>query len=443
MGVLLQTFYWDCPKLEGREFQWWLFVASKIPALRTAGFTALWLPPACKAANIGGMSMGYDPYDYFDIGEFDQKGSTPTWFGNKADLMALIQQAHNAQMQVYADMVINHNNGGDATEVNPIDGKTRWTKFTPQSGKFPRTWECFHPSQYELWDGETFGDMPDLCHRNPFVYEQMIECARWMIEDVGFDGFRYDFVKGYGGWMVRAIQELRYLKNGRGYKPFAVGECWDQERVIDDWLDETNAWMDNPVCAFDFPLKFRLNDLCDTFGFSLRNLGAGGALVWDGPASAVTFVDNHDTDRSSPAVNDKLLAYAFILTHEGYPCVFWQDYFNRGLAKEGTPNGIAALIQAHENFAGGGTNVLYADDNLYIMRRTGFGPLKGLILVLNNRGDAWNGATVTTQWPNAELAPKAWWSNSDQSAPQPQRTDMNGSGNFWAPPRGYAVYVPQ
>jgi alpha-amylase len=50
--------------------------------------------------------------------------------------------------------------------------------------------------------------------------------------------------------------------------------------------------------------------------------------MWDRPAQAVTFVENHDLERDSPIINEKLLAYAFILTHEGYPRVFWQDYFN-------------------------------------------------------------------------------------------------------------------
>jgi alpha-amylase len=443
MGVMIQTFYWDCPKLENKEFQWWTFVAGKIPELQQVGFTALWLPPACKAANIGGMSMGYDPYDYFDLGEFDQKGSVPTWFGPRVDLAALIQQAHQSQMQVYADFVINHNNGGDGQELNPIDGQTRWTKFSPKSGKFPRTWPCFHPSRYEQWDGGTFGDMPDLCHRAPYVYQQLIECARWMIEDIGFDGFRYDFVKGYGGWMVRAIQELRYLKNNQGYKPFAVGECWDSDRVIDDWLDETNAWMDNPVSAFDFPLKYKLNDLCDTFGFSLRGLVDPDTLLWSRPVSAVTFVDNHDTERNSPAVNDKMLAYGFILTHGGYPCVYWRDYFNYGLAREGSPTGIAALVGVHEQFAGGSTNVLYLDDGLYVMQRTGAGSQKGLVFVLNNRGDAWSGATVQTAWSNTRFIPRAWWGTANPTVPQGKQTQQDGRGDFWAPPRGYVVYVPQ
>ena len=78
-----------------------------------------------------------------------------------------------------------------------------------------------------------------------------------LLEEIGFDGFRYDMVKGYGGWMVRSIQELRALRGGTSFKPYAVGECWDSDRTIGDWLDEANAWSDNPVGAFDFPLRWR------------------------------------------------------------------------------------------------------------------------------------------------------------------------------------------
>src|ERR1017187_9121661 len=259
MGVLFQAFYWNCPSEENQDGTWWNFVAGKIPELQQAGFTALWLPPASKAANLGGPSMGYDPYDYYDLGDFNQKSRTKTWFGNQAELVALINEAHTANMQVYADLVLDHNNGGDAQEPNPIDGQTRWTKFNPGSGKFPRNWEYFHPSLYETFDGMTFGDMPDLCHRNPKVYGEVISLAQWMIETIGFDGFRFDFVKGYAPWMVKAIAELRYLnKSEQGFYPFCVGECWDGERTIDDWLGTINSFMDNPVSAFDLPLHYRL-----------------------------------------------------------------------------------------------------------------------------------------------------------------------------------------
>ena len=214
MGILFQAFYWNCPQEESQDGTWWNFLAGKIPELQQAGFTALWLPPAAKAANLGGPSMGYDPYDYYDLGDFNQKGRTKTWFGNQGELVALINAAHTANMQVYADLVIDHNNGGDAQETNPIDGKTRWTKFTPASGKFPRSLPCFHPSPYETFDEMTFGDMPDLCHRNPRVYGEMIALAQWMIETIGFDGFRFDFVKGYAPWMVKVDRRAALSQQG-------------------------------------------------------------------------------------------------------------------------------------------------------------------------------------------------------------------------------------
>jgi alpha-amylase len=387
--------------------------------------------------------MGYDPYDYYDLGDIDQKGTIKTWFGSKGELRALIREAHDSGMDVYADMVINHNSGGDAEEQNPLDHHRRWTRFTPKSGKFKRDYSYFHPSLYEQWDRMTFGDMPDLCHRNPAVYTQLIEYARWLLEDIGFDGFRYDCVKGYGGWMVRAIQELRAIRNGTVFKPFGVGECWDSDRTIGDWLDETNAWSDNPAGAFDFPLRDRLKDLCDSYGFSLRDLAMGGTVMKERPTMAVTFVENHDIVRDNPIVHDKMLAYAFVLTHEGYPCVFWQDYYNWDLAKRGHRSGIEALVKVHEDHAGGATSVLYCDDNLYIMQRSGTDSQKGLVFVLNNRGEAWNGTWVQTLWSNTRFVPEAWRGRDDVHVPQEQLTQGNGWGEFYAPPRGYAVYVPQ
>jgi alpha-amylase len=440
----MQAFYWDCPRENHKAFHWWSYVSEKIPALAKVGFTSLWLPPAHKAANIFGPSMGYDPYDYYDLGEYDQKGTIPTWFGAKTDLLALIEMAHEHNMTVLADMVINHNSGADAAEVNPITGQERWTRFQPQSRKFPRNWECFHPSMYETWDEGAFGDMPDLSHRNPYVYTEILNLARWLVEEVGFDGFRYDFVKGYGANTVTAIQEYRYMRNGQLFRPYGVAEFWDNAHAIENWVDLTNFSNSNPVDAFDFPLRETLKALCDQYGFNLRSLTTADTVLRVQPQTTVTFVENHDLrDEGRPIVNDKLLAYSYILTHEGYPCIFWKDYFNYNLALEDTSNGISALVQAHEKYAGGRTDVLYVDDSLYIMQRTGYEDKPGLIYVLNNRGDAWNGTWVSTRWQNTTFFPVAWWSKTDLNRPGEQRINGNGWGQFYAPPRGFTVYAPR
>jgi len=442
MGVLLQAFYWNCPDLENQPFNWWNFVSGKIIAIKQSGFTALWLPPASKAAS--NTSMGYDLYDYYDLGDLDQKGSAKTWFGSSEELKNLIGSAHKANLQVYADLVIHQNSGADQMEVNPVDGVTRWTQFNPKSGKFPRTFLDFQPSVYETMEGLdpiNFGDMPNLCHRTPEVYTRILEYAIWMLDEIGFDGFRYDCVRGYGAWMVRAIQELRGLDNANPYTPFGVAECWDSDYTIQQWMNEANSWCDNPCAAFDFDLRSKLKDLCDSYGFSLKTLTQSGPIIYSDPALAVSFVENHDLARSNPIINDKMLAYSFILTHQGYPCVFWQDYYNYDLAQTGNNSGIDALIKLHENFAGGPTDILYCDDGLYIMQRQGYDTQPGLIYVLNNAAK-WNGATVASRWPNAKFSPMAWRGHENLDVPQDRWTDGSGNSDFWAPPRGYAVYVP-
>jgi len=444
MGVILQAFYWDCPKLENQEFNWWNYLKQNLKTIADAGFTALWLPPACKGANIGGMSMGYDPYDFYDLGDIDQKDSVKTWFGSRSELEDLVNEIHMHNMQVYADVVLNHTSGADEEEVNPLDGRSRWTKYNPGSGKFKRDWTCYHPSNFERMDDLVFEGMPDLCHRNPYVYSSIMEYARWLIEEIDVDGLRYDFVKGYGTWVITAILERYYVKKATSkFSPFGVGEYWDEDKFIASWLRATNAFTDNPVSAFDFPLRYRLKALCDQDSFDLRILCKDGTLINDGLGTqAVTFVENHDIARKDPVINDKILAYAFILTHEGYPCVFWQDYFNYNLAMAGTPNGIEALVYLHEKYAGGKTNVLLCDSDLYIMERTGSATQRGLLFVLNN-SDAWSGKNVKTQWPLKQFIPLAWNGHNTNTAPINKWSDENGACDFWAPPRGYAVYIPQ
>lgn len=162
------------------------------------------------------------------------------------------------------------------------------------------------------------------------------------------------------------------------------------------------------------------------------------------PAHAATFVDNHDMG-DDMIVNDKLMAYSFIMVHEGYPCIFWFDYYNNGLARPLSPNGIDALIQVHHKNAGGNSQILHADPDLYIMQRIGFKDEStdqpGLIYVLNNLGDKWSGTSVKTKWANQKFVPVAW-DGHDATHPDQRTTDAEGNAEFPAPPRGYCVYVP-
>lgn len=444
MAVMMQAFYWDAPIYEKQEHNWWNFISERIEALANSKVNALWLPPISKAADHRGN--GYDPYDYWDLGDYDQKGGVKTLYGNRAELEALIKKAHEHNIGLYADMVINHNSGADEQEVNPLDGQKRWTKFRPKSGIFPRDWNSFHPSRFEqvMIEGEHFADFPHLCHRNPDVYKAMFDYARFIIEELGFDGFRFDFAKGFGSWMISVLAKYRYVKDGHDFTPFVVAELWSGTEEINEWLERVNAMTDNQISCFDFPMRYKLKDVCDTPNYDLRNLTDNGSVVTQRPMHATTFVDNHDMG-DNVIVNDKMLAYSFILVHEGYPCIFWYDYYNNGLGRGGTPNGIDALIAVHHTHAGGDSQILHADPDLYIMQRAGFKSdivdQPGLIYVLNNLGDKWSGTSVKTQWQNTKFRPVAW-DGHDTAHPDERTTDAEGNAEFPAPPRGYAVYIP-
>jgi alpha-amylase len=111
------------------------------------------------------------------------------------------------------------------------------------------------------------------------------------------------------------------------------------------------------------------------------------------PYKAVTFVTNHDTDE----IYNKQLAYAYILTHEGYPTLFYKDY-EEWLDKEKMNN----LIWIHNQKATGTTSILYTDNDEYIARRNGYNGNPGLVVYINN-SSVWQERWVPTNWNNAQI----------------------------------------
>ncbi len=407
-GAILQGFYWDVP------YDWYQTVYTYIPQIAAAGFDNIWLPPPSKA--MGGRdSMGYDPYDYYDLGEYYQKGSVATRFGTKADLLSLINLAKSYGLHVTADIVINHNGGGDL-EWNPNVNDYTWTDFTGvASGKFLRSYNDFHPSTYEQADEGVFGGYPDLAHANPYVWNEVIKWGQWLRDSIGFTDWRFDYVKGYHAWMVR--DWLTYVGG------FGVGEYWDTSiSTIQNWLSGTD-WK---ASAFDFPLYYTLRDMSEGGGlFYMGNLAYAG-LAGSNPFNAVTFVANHDTNE---IYTMKEMAYAYILLSEGYPSVFWRDYFEWGFK-----DAIDLLLSLRKQYAGGTTSVLLGNDDLFIMQRNGYGSQPGLILMMND-GDTWKGAWVQTKWSNQLL-------RDATGRAYDEWVDGNGWVEIWAPPRSYTVWIP-
>lgn len=403
-GVMMQAFYWNVPS----GGTWWNTVKSKVPAWSNAGFDAIWLPPANKALN-GASSMGYDPYDYYDFGNFNQKGSTETRFGSKSELKSLINRAHSNNLSVIADIVINHNSGGDS-EFNIFTNTNTYTDYSGASGLFNRTAYDFHPNDYHNNDSGVFGGFADMCHHKAYVqdwlWKRSNSVAKYYKNNLGFDGWRFDYVKGFEPWVVK---EWKKAVGG-----FSVGEYWDgNAATLDWWSSQANA------SAFDFACYYRMRD-----AFEGNNLNAlNGDMLWKrGGSRAVTFVANHDTDE---IINGKLLAYAYILTHEGYPTVFYRDYED-WLDK----NKMNNLIWIHNNKAAGSTSILHVDNDEYIAQRNGN---PGLVVYINN-SNSWKERWVPVKWNNTRI--KDFTGNSNWEPV----TQGNGWVKIQAPPKSYSVW---
>ncbi|MDQ1858986.1 alpha-amylase [Chryseobacterium sp. WLY505] len=367
-GVIIQFFHWYHPGNLWNEF------AEKAEYLRDLGFTAVWFPPANKCSlNIEGR--GYDVYDLYDLGEFDQKGSIPTRYGTKAEYLLAIEKAHEAGMSVYADIVLNHRMGGDEEEkimVHQLNEENRnerisenmevsaYTKFTFPGRKgvysdFIWDCHCFSGIDYVIKEGEEmkgvfkihnaygeewtdavshqFGNYDylmgaDIEYRNPYVVKEMKNWIRWYLETTKADGIRLDALKHISSDFLK--DWISYIKTEVNPECFVLGEFWkDEAEKIEYFSDK----MSDLISCFDAPLHYNFFKASqDGKDYDMSRI-LKGSFLEKKPVFSVSFVENHDTQQLQAlesAVKDwfKPLAYAIILlTDEAYPCIFYPDLF--------------------------------------------------------------------------------------------------------------------
>ena len=341
-GVMLQGFYWDSFK-DTR----WVKLQKQAPDFN-GYFSLVWLPQSGKTN--GSLSMGYDPY-YF----FNQNSS----FGTAEELRSLIKTFRTNNIGAIADVVINHHQ------------TTGWWSF-PRETYGTETYQLqttdivanddAHNAGYTTAaqaqrdgitlssnndEGEDFSGMRDLDHKSANVQRIVKAYERFLVNDLGYVGFRYDMVKGFAGSHVGNYNDAAGVS-------FSVGECWDNSGTITNWINATGK----RSAAFDFQFKYVVNNAANTGNWGnlgQRNPQGDMPLINNNAYRryAVTFVENHDTqlraDGSSngPLQRDTLAANAYMLAMPGTPCVFYRHY-------QAYPDQIKAMIDARK--AAGITN---------------------------------------------------------------------------------------
>jgi alpha-amylase len=439
--TLIQYFHWYTPA--GGSL--WREVRDKAGWLAETGITDVWLPPAGKGAS-GGHSVGYDTYDLFDLGEFDQKGSVATKYGTRQELGEAAQALRDAGVRVLYDVVFNHKMGADETQrvqvrrANP-DNRTEieeesfeataYTKFTfpARAGKYSKfIWDarCFSgvdriedPGEdgvfklvNEYGDGEwnTEVDLENgnfdylmganIEMRNNAVYEELKFWGRWMAEQLPLDGFRLDAAKHIPAWFFR--DWVGHMREAVSPELFVVAEFWQPDMEANrTYLDRT----DRQLSLFDVALHHRFHDASKAGGdYDLRTI-FDGTLVAEEPAHAVTIVANHDTQplQAMEAPVEpwfKPLAYALILLREqGVPCIFYPDLMGARYSDTGgdgqehevelsAVGALPGLIQARRRFAHGPQTDLFDDPHVLAFIRHGTAEDPGCVVILTNREEA-------------------------------------------------------
>jgi len=317
---------------------WYSVVKGKVDIMSSLGVTDVWLPPPSQSV----APQGYLPSKLFDI-----DGSK---YGNQAALEGLIQALHDKDIRAVADIVVNHRCG------DKQDSQGRWNQFSSGMESRPSFAGVMDWGGWAITLGDKFSDgsgqhgpgqfdgkfdaAPDIDHRNKKVQDSISVWLRWLQLQIGFDAWRFDFVKGYAAEFVGL-----YCK--KSAPAWAVGELWgdmhygdnglnhNQDRHRQDLVNWVNA-TDKQCTAFDFTTKGILQEAvrnCQYWRLKDKDGKPPGLIGWM-PKYAVTFVDNHDTgstQRHWPFPDDKVLVgYAYIITHPGIPSLFWDHVFDWG-----------------------------------------------------------------------------------------------------------------
>ena len=408
----------------------WNEISENAEKLADVGITALWLPPAYKG--IGGKDeVGYGVYDLYDLGEFPQKGTVKTKYGSKDEYINCIQVLKQAGIESYADIVLNHKMGADMLQTIPAE-KVDWgnhnevisgkeivrvaTKFTFPGRKkkysdFEWNWTHFDGIDYndktkehaifkfidKSWSGEVdeeYGNYDylmgaDIDFSNEEVREELLKWGKWYIETTDVDGFRLDAVKHinadfYEKWLKILRKELKE-------ELFAVGEYWSGDvSKLHRYITETNG----EVSLFDVPLHYNLYNASRDENYNLTQI-LDKTLMKENPSKTVTFVDNHDTQPGQSLQSFverwfKLPAYALILLRdEGYPCVFYGDYYGIPHDNVEPIKELETIITLRKEKAYGKQNDYFDNPNCIGWTREGDNEhiKSGLAVLISNKND--------------------------------------------------------
>ncbi len=266
---------------------------------------------------------------------------------------------------------------------------------------------------------------------NEFVRGEVFYWGDWFLRTTGVDGFRLDACKHIRGDFFP--DWLGMLRANFKRPLFTVGEYWSEDvGELHGFISETGG----SYSLFDVPLHYRLRQASVSGrSYDLRTI-LDGTLMKEQPSLAVTFVDNHDTQPCQSLESwvepwFKPLAYALILLRgEGYPCVFYGDYYpqppyfdqSRQVTLYSHRFLIDRFLAARRDYGFGEQHDYFDHPNTIGWLRTGDAAHPGVMAVVMTNGadgDKWMNTfrpnarfvDVTGHFPQTVVAGADGWAN--------------------------------
>lgn len=477
--VMMQAFEWYLPD----DGQHWQRLKDAAQHLKELGVGGIWIPPCCKAT--GTNDVGYGVYDLWDLGEFDQKGNVRTKYGTRQELEEAVAALHEQGIQVYGDAVLNHKAGADEAEqfqVVKVDPENRnhqisepydikgWTRFTfpGRQGKYSEfQWgfQHFTAIDYDemhhengifriLGENKGFASnvdsekgnydylmFADIDYRNKDVIEEVLRWGEWFIKTLNLDGLRLDAIKHINSSFLNIFMTAMRLQTGKNL--YIAGEYWHRH---DEALANFISDVRDQLALFDVALHFNFQEASIRGrDFDMRTI-FHDTLLENNPLNVVTFVDNHDSQEGQALQSwvggpFKLLAYALtLLRRDGYPCLFYGDYY--GISggpnpQPGLREQLDPLLQARREAAYGEQIDYFDHANCIGWVRLGDEdhPGSGLAVVMSNGDDGFKRMSL------GELNRGTTWRDITGIIHDPVTLDDNGEAEFHCHGQSVSVYV--
>lgn len=225
-------------------------IVSELPYLSKLGVDVIWLNPIYKSPMV---DNGYDISDYYQINP---------QFGNLEDFKQLLHAAHQLNLKIILDLVVNHTSDqhkwfkeSRKSKNNPYSDYYIWKDPNPD-GTPPNNWGSsfggpaweYAPERGQYYLHLFAKEQPDLNWENKNVRQDVYRIMKYWLE-LGIDGFRMDVIsliskdptfpdgpliqnKSYGNYYIGAsngpkvhqyLQEM-YRETLAHYNVMTVGE---------------------------------------------------------------------------------------------------------------------------------------------------------------------------------------------------------------------------